>query len=184
MQKISSQTGVTLVELMVTIAVAAILLALAVPSFVDFAQRYELRGVADNLMSSIGAAREEAIKRDSLVKVNFVAVGSGFCMGADTVATPAAAACDCSSATCAVGYPSAAGDLRRVTLEGTPAFGSDTAFVIDPKTGTLADITDAGSIQLTVPRGYGVAVKVNALGRALLCTPAGKKALAGVEACP
>jgi hypothetical protein len=69
-------------------------------------------------------------------------------------------------------------------MSGTPTFGTDTAFVIDPKTGTLSDINDSGSIQLTVPRGYGVAVQVNALGRASLCTPSGKKALSGVGACP
>jgi type IV fimbrial biogenesis protein FimT len=174
-----------LVELMVSLAVLAILVAMAVPSFVDFAQRSALRGAADNIVSVIGAARQEATKRDSLVNVQFKAVSSGFCVGAVEVANVSDAGCDCSSASCAVGqYPSGQGELRSVTMSGTPTFGTDTAFVIDPKTGTLSDINDSGSIQLTVPRGYGVAVQVNALGRASLCTPSGKKALSGVGACP
>lgn len=183
--------GFTMVELMVTLAVLAILLAMAVPSFRDFAERSALRGAADNVVGVIAAAKEEAVKRDSLVRVDFKEVGDGFCVGAAAVATTAAAGCDCSSTTCPVGeFPANSGELRSVTLIDTPAFGGDTAFVIDPKTGMLADFTDTGGIALQVPRGYGVEVQVNAMGRASLCTPSkisdgtSAKALSGIEACP
>lgn len=180
------QTGVTLVELLVTIAVLVILVALAAPSFSDFAERNALRGVADNVVATIGSAREEAIKRDSLVRVEFKAVGAeGFCVGAAAVTTASAAGCDCSSTTCPVAsFPSAQRDLRQARLADTPAFGTDTAFVIDPKTGTLENIADAGSIQLDSRNGYGVGVQVNAMGRASLCTPSGKKAIGSYGACP
>lgn len=177
--------GFTLIELMVTLAVLAILLTLAVPSFVDFAQRSALRGVADDVINVIASAKQDAIKRDSLVRVDFKAVGSGFCVGAEPVATVGAAGCDCSSASaCTVAsFPAAASELRSVTLVGTPAFGGDTAFVVDPKTAMLADFADTGNIELTVPRGYGVRIDVNAMGRPSMCTPSGKKSLSGVGAC-
>jgi type IV fimbrial biogenesis protein FimT len=177
--------GFTLVELMVTIAVLAILVSLALPSFRDFAERSSLRGVADNVVQLIGTARTEAIKRDALVRVDFRQVGTGFCLGAATVSTVTAAGCNCSSATCAIAdYPSNANELESIALVGTPAFGSDTAFVVDPKTGMLADVTDVGSIELSSPGGYGVKVAVNAMGRSSLCTPGGKKSLSGVDPCP
>jgi len=70
---------------------------------------------------------------------------------------------------------------------GTPAFGSptsDTDFVLDPKTAMLADVNDTGSVELDVPRGFGIRVLVNAMGRVSTCTPSGKKGLSGVDACP
>lgn len=177
--------GFTLVELMVTIAVLAILVALALPSFRDFSERANLRGAADNVVAAIGAAKEEAIKRDSLVRVDFKTVGTGFCMGAAVVAAPTDSGCDCSTADCPVAdYPVNPAELHGVRLVGTPAFGSDASLVIDPKTGMLADIGDTGSIELDVPRGYGVRVRVNAMGRTAMCTPSTKKSLSGVSACP
>jgi type IV fimbrial biogenesis protein FimT len=184
----NTSRGFTLVELMVTLAVLAILLAMALPSFRDFAERSWLRGAADNVASVIGAAKEESIKRDSLVKVDFKAVGTGFCVGAAAVATASTAGCDCSATSCPVAaYPTSPSELHAVRLVGTPAFGSptpDTNFVIDPKTAMLADVTDTGGIELDVPRGYGIKVLVNAMGRVTTCTPSGKKGLSGVGACP
>lgn len=177
--------GFTLVELMVTITVVAILLALAVPSFRDLTERSALRGAADNVVAVIAAAKQEAIKRDSLVRVDFKTVGTGFCIGAKTILNPTDAGCDCSVANCPLAtYPSSGLELRSVSLVGTPAFGSDAAFVIDPKTGMLADLADAGNAELQVPRGYAVRIDVNAMGRATQCAPSGKKNLFGMETCP
>ncbi len=58
-----SQQGFTLIELMVTIAIAAILLAVAVPSFQDSIRRNRVATVAGNLVSALDNARAEAIRR-------------------------------------------------------------------------------------------------------------------------
>lgn len=178
-----NQSGVTLIELMVTIAVLAILVTLAAPSFVDFAERSALRGAADNVVGVIAAAKEEAIKRDRWVRVDVKQVGSGFCVGAAMVADGTATTmdgCDCSAATCPVAsYPEKARDLHRVTMTD----GAGEGFVIDPKTGTLADFGDGGEIVLGTSRGYAATIKINAMGRASICSP-GDKGLAGVKACP
>jgi len=180
-----TQAGVTLIELMVTIAVLAILIMLAAPSFAEFSERTALRGAADNVVSVVAAAKEEAIKRDSLVRVDFKTVDTGFCIGAATVASAGAAGCDCSAANCPVGsYPSNPEDLHGVRLVSAPVFGADTAFVIDPKTGMLSDVSDAGSVEFDTSRGYGVVVQVNASGRTSFCTPSGKKAIGTYGACP
>jgi type IV fimbrial biogenesis protein FimT len=62
-----AQHGFTLIELMVTIAVMAILLAIAVPSFTDVTLGSKLSSYANNLAASAYLARGEAIKRNAAV---------------------------------------------------------------------------------------------------------------------
>ncbi|MDP1605971.1 MAG: GspH/FimT family pseudopilin [Rhodocyclaceae bacterium] len=63
------QSGFTLVELMVTIAVLAILLAIAVPSFSEVMLSSRLRSYANDFVASSTLARGEAIKRNSVVNL-------------------------------------------------------------------------------------------------------------------
>lgn len=55
--------GFTLIELMVTVAVAAVLLVIGVPSFVAFQRSSELTSAANSFVAALGAARGEAMKR-------------------------------------------------------------------------------------------------------------------------
>lgn len=55
--------GFTLIELMVTIAIAAVLLVIGVPSFVSFQRSSELTSAANSFVAALGAARGEAMKR-------------------------------------------------------------------------------------------------------------------------
>ena len=55
--------GFTLIELMVTIAIAAILLMVGAPSFVAFQRNSELTSAANSFVAALSAARGEAMKR-------------------------------------------------------------------------------------------------------------------------
>jgi type IV fimbrial biogenesis protein FimT len=69
MSKTKAVTGFTIFELIVSMAVAAVLAALALPSFAEFIDDQRLRGVATELMSDLNFARGEAIKRNARVLV-------------------------------------------------------------------------------------------------------------------
>lgn len=69
------QLGFTLIELMVAIAVLAILLGIAVPSFKDALLGSTLTSQANNLVAAINLARTEAIKRN--VRVTLCASSDG-----------------------------------------------------------------------------------------------------------
>lgn len=61
--------GFTLLELLVTITIAAILVAIAVPSFRTTIQKHRLRSATDNLQAAIDYARSEAVLRGTYVSV-------------------------------------------------------------------------------------------------------------------
>ena len=63
------QTGVTLIELLVTISIAAILMAVAVPGFQDFFRRTRIDTAASDFMATLNYARSEAIRRGVTVSV-------------------------------------------------------------------------------------------------------------------
>lgn len=61
--------GFSLVELLITLAVAAILLTLAVPSFQDYMANQRVRSASADLVSALNLARSEAVKRAADVSV-------------------------------------------------------------------------------------------------------------------
>ena len=63
------ESGFTLVELMVTVSVVAILLALAVPGFQSFLVGNNLASSSASFLSTVNYARSEAVKRSMTVTI-------------------------------------------------------------------------------------------------------------------
>lgn len=63
------QTGFTLIELMVVIAITAILIALAVPSMSSFLAKWQMNSALNAFSGSMRQARSEAIKSSRIVTI-------------------------------------------------------------------------------------------------------------------
>ena len=62
-------SGFTLLELMITITVLAILLGIGVPSYQDAIRQNRLATTTNDLLASVAVARSEAVKRGTLVTI-------------------------------------------------------------------------------------------------------------------
>jgi len=71
--------GFTLVEVMVTIAVLAILATIAIPNYQRFVAESRMSAQANDLLTALHLARSEAIKRNAPVSVN--AIGGNWTNG-------------------------------------------------------------------------------------------------------
>lgn len=74
--------GFTLIELMVTVAVVAVLVSLAMPSFTTVINNNRLTSQANELVSALQTARSEAVRRNASVTLCGSADGST-CAGTD-----------------------------------------------------------------------------------------------------
>ncbi len=64
-------SGFTLTELMVTIAVVAILASLAIPNFIAWLPNYRLQSGAEEIQSTLQLARVTAIKENATATISF-----------------------------------------------------------------------------------------------------------------
>lgn len=186
--------GFTLIELIVTLAVLAVLLVAAAPAFGDFFDRYRLRGAVDDAISVIANARASSVKSNRDVSITFGGgTGDGaWCVGANQAAAPsggnpipAAAACDCAVATeCIVEGGRLAVDLGK---HGDVSMTPLGAFTFNSRLGTAVNagaITAPASVTFTSPTDkYDLRLDVTALGQSRMCVPAGKPAIPGISSC-
>ena len=63
--------GFTLVELMVVVAITAIVLSLAAPSFTSFLAKKRVESVMSELSTDLQYARSEAVSRNAAVRITF-----------------------------------------------------------------------------------------------------------------
>lgn len=180
--------GFTLVELVITLAVLAVLVAIAAPSFQNFFEKARLRAAADDVASMIATARGEAVKVDRTVAISLQVAGGAWCAGAMQPAAsepgqlaPVAVACDCAESpdTCTVSDRQmlvSSADYRDVTLQA----GGE--FIVDGKLGTTGTLEPV-SFTFSSPR-YTLQMDVSPMGQAALCLPAGQSVvISGIPSC-
>lgn len=70
-KKLTDNRGFTLVELVVTLAIFGIMLAIALPSFLSYLPTMRLKGAARDISSTLQSARMEAVSRNTNCNVSF-----------------------------------------------------------------------------------------------------------------
>lgn len=145
------QTGLTIVELMITLAVLAILLAIAIPSFEGLIASTRVTNATNELLSALAQTRSEAIRRGQRVTI-CVSANSNQCTNAGTwsqgwiifrdaartgiVATP--------QDILHVGNATA----NNIVIQGAAALPRYISFSSDGQSRTLAGATQTGNIEV------------------------------------
>jgi type IV fimbrial biogenesis protein FimT len=189
------QAGFTLLELMVAVTVFIILAALAIPSFTTYLDKARLRGAADDAVTAIANARQNAVKFDRNVTLETKVNGTAWCLGAREAAVPtpgeqaaAATTCDCSTAAgaalCTVdGVPSIVDSSAHA---GVTLASAASTLTFDGRLGIRNDASvgnaNASGFDLTSKSGtYTITVNVSPLGQATVCSKSGN--ILGYPAC-
>ena len=159
--------GLTLLELMIALAIAAVLGAMAVPSMGTMLQHRRLSAAAWALATDLGEARAEAIRRGQTVQLLFGGDLSHWCYvlvaGGDDAAAP-----DCAARGAALGLRL----LKRVTAADHPGIALLDAQPMRLGASGAAVALDAPSASLANARGEQLRVRLSRLGRPSLCAPA------------
>ena len=166
--------GFTIIELMVVIAVAAVLLALAAPSFAEFLSKRRVDGVTAELATDLQYARSEAVSRNAPVRVTF---GSDNGCYVIHLANAASAQCTRNSST----TTPAAAEIKVVQLDVDRSLtidpGTLTYLEFDPVRGTAVNSAAASSGSVVVRSTAGTAwelrVLLTLMGRVSICSPGG-----------
>lgn len=164
--------GVTLLELLVTIAVLAVLTTIAIPSFRDMGERRRVVNASEAIYSDLQFARSEAVKRSHDVKVEWGGAGLIGCSGWflqiwDVTTNPD----EYLTHTCGDGFP-------QITLTDTEP-GTD-ARTFDRIRGMPGE---GVTLILKSPSGYQIEVVLSGLGRVRSCSPSGTGKVWGYPSC-
>ena len=158
--------GLTLVELMITIAIVAILAMTAGPSFSSFSARSKLRGVAEEAYADLQFARSESAQKNRAVRVEFSA--TGYQVWLMSVTDPAVK--DSS--------------LKIVDWNGSGNSASSGASMVVTYNPVRANaLVSGGPLVVANSRIDGtIRVTVGTTGRGQLCSPGGS--VSGIPSCP
>jgi type IV fimbrial biogenesis protein FimT len=184
---VSATRGFTVIELMAVVVVAAVLLALAVPSLREFMARQRVKAINAELVTDVQFARSESVARKSKVVISFQSDDAQFtCYTIYDIDGTAGAGCDCRKplGTACDGVPNAI-ELKTVQVPRStsvtlqpPAAPAHFVSFEDPQ-----GLSNRNDFRVTVASSISGKLRTatNALGRPQVCSPDGS--IGGVPPC-
>lgn len=157
-----TKSGVTLVELLVTLAIVAILAAITVPFLGRYLDNRRLEGAAQAIYSDMLLAHHHAISENTPVTLTFES-GANWCTGITT-----ASSCNClSTSNCNLGQtPGANYSPVLLSLSG---FSGGSSAVFSSSRGALSA---AGTVTLAIGSN-SITIELNRMGVPRLCSSNG-----------
>ncbi|HEY8907959.1 MAG TPA: GspH/FimT family pseudopilin [Rhodoferax sp.] len=172
----SREKGFTLIELMVTVALVVILMAVATPSFTTFQRNAELTSFINSMVAAINGARGEAMKRGRyamIVPADNTNWSSGWIAFVDMDRTQA--------------YEKAANDILVLSREAPPnyltisangtAAASPPYIMFDASGYATSKASGFGNLTFSVTRDFGLSTEetrravISVTGRVRTCNP-------------
>lgn len=143
------QGGLTLIELMVAIAILAILATVAAPSFTRYFAAQRVKGAAEEIYADLQFARMESVQRNAPVQVTFASGGYTIVSNGVT--------------------------LKQASLHqgSTISFGSSMVVTFDPVRATAVVTGGPGATVSAEGTDGTLRISISPSGRANLCSPEG-----------
>lgn len=172
-----ARRGMTLIELLLSVTIVAVLVAVAVPSMYEFIMRKKVEGAADELLVDLRYARSMLAKNNRVTIVKFGKSDTDTCY---VMYHPLSQLeCDCTaSPVCSSVGASSAVELKTVRLPSssrvtmTPAEGTSAKLQLEAPTGLPAN-GSAISITIKASSGGEVRLSTSQTGRPQLCSVSG-----------
>lgn len=197
--------GFSLVELMIVIAIIAVGITLAMPSFRDLIERKSVGGAAEAAYEQLQVARSQAVKRSKPILVDFNSNGTSWAIGVTDKMRGCNAESTSPLSSCTIEFDNDdnRADAMLMRIQGI----NHRNITMRPRDGT--GFTNAGGV---APRGctttnkeqacfdfvrglartgaydfastnYVLRVRVTQLGNVEVCIPSGEKNIVGYEDC-
>lgn len=160
--------GFSLVELMVTITILVIILAIATPSFSTLLNNYRLRSFAESTLNGIQLARSIAVNRNEAVQFSITTSGSTYGWSIQTeAATGTALQAKSSSETSGhnISLAVVPANATTITFNGTGRVATNI-----PASSTITAI-DVDSTAVTSAQSQDLRIQIMSGGVIKLCDP-------------
>lgn len=182
----ASAKGFTLIELMVTVSLVVILMAVAVPSLTTFQRNAQLTSFSNTMLASINAARGEAMKRGQfsvVVPSDGSNWSSGWIVFVDVAvagATPFNGVYDSASDITILTQPAPPSYLTITASSGSTAAASPPYIMFDASGYSKTKAGGFGALTFEVKRNDATGadaltqtrrIKIASTGRVRVCTP-------------
>jgi type IV fimbrial biogenesis protein FimT len=178
---LAASRGFTMIEMMVTVAVIAVLLTLVGPSMVNYLVKKRVEGAASELLTDMQYARSESVTRNTRVRMSF----GTYCYVITAQPAAASPASSCSqTGNSTIG--TAAAELKTRQLQYGSTAGKQIAMTLgflsggnawiefDPVRGiaTFSDGNASGTVDIAGDPGtWQLQTQLCTMGRATQCSP-------------